>query len=112
MFENKKKKVISNSRFGKRMLIAFIIDIIFLTVSLGIGIAGYHYFNNLSFTDSFINASMILGGMGPVDTLNNDAAKIFAGFYALYSGIAFLTSFAIIIAPVYHRFLHKFHLEE
>ena len=91
---------------------AVYIDIILLSVSLLMGVLGYHFFNNLPYVDAFMNASMILGGMGPVDPLISDAAKIFAGVYALYSGIAFLTSFAILIAPVYHRFLHKFHLEE
>ncbi len=76
------------------------------------GVLGYHFIGGLSFVDAFLNASMILGGMGPVDILTNDSAKIFSGFYALYSGIAFLTSFAIIIAPIFHRFLHKFHLED
>jgi len=91
---------------------AVYIDLVLLSVSLLLGVMGYHYFNNLSYIDAFMNASMILGGMGPVDPLINNSAKIFAGMYALYSGIAFLTSFAILMAPVYHRFLHKFHLEE
>jgi hypothetical protein len=112
IYENKKQKLISKSRFRHRILKAVLLDLILLTVSLLIGITGYHYLNNLSWVDSFINASMILGGMGPVDPMINNSAKIFAGIYALYCGIAFLTSFAILIAPVYHRFLHKFHLEE
>jgi len=111
-YENKKQKLVSNKKFRSRIMYAVYIDIILLSVSLLIGVMGYHYFNNLSYVDAFMNASMILGGMGPVDLLINDSAKIFAGVYALYSGIAFLTSFAILIAPVYHRFLHKFHLEE
>jgi hypothetical protein len=112
IYENKKQKLISVKRFRSRIMYAVYIDIILLSVSLLMGVLGYHFFNNLSYVDAFMNASMILGGMGPVDPLINDTAKIFAGVYALYSGIAFLTSFAILIAPVYHRFLHKFHLEE
>lgn len=112
VFESKKEKLVSKKRFRSRILLAVYIDLLLLTVSLLIGVLGYHYFNNLSYVDSFVNASMILGGMGPVDPLINNGAKIFAGVYALYSGIAFLTSFAIFIAPIYHRFLHKFHLEE
>lgn len=92
-------------------MIAVLIDFVLLTFSLSIGVLGYHFIGGLSFVDAFLNASMILGGMGPVDILTSNAAKIFSGFYALYSGIAFLTSFAILIAPIFHRFLHKFHLD-
>ncbi|MGB9697589.1 MAG: hypothetical protein ACP5P3_08050 [Ignavibacteria bacterium] len=112
MFEKKHQKIISRRRFRRRLLIAVLIDFIFLSFSLSIGVLGYHFIGGLSFVDAFLNASMILGGMGPVDVLTNDSAKIFSGLYALYSGIAFLTSFAILIAPIFHRFLHKFHLED
>lgn len=112
MFEKKHQRIISRQRFRRRLLIAVLIDLIFLSFSLSIGVLGYHFIGGLSFVDAFLNASMILGGMGPVDTLTNDSAKIFSGLYALYSGIAFLTSFAILIAPIFHRFLHKFHLED
>jgi hypothetical protein len=89
------------------MVIAFL----FLIFSLGIGIWGYHYFMRLGFADSLINASMILSGMGPVDHAETDAAKIFASFYAIYSGIAFISSMAFLFLPVLHRFLHIFHLD-
>ena len=72
---------------------------------------GYHELGNLSWVDSFVNASMILGGMGPVDPLQSDAAKIFAGLYALCSGLIFLLVSAVLLAPILHRFLHHFHLE-
>jgi hypothetical protein len=112
IYENKKQKLVSVKKFRSRVMYAVYIDIVLLSVSLAIGVFGYHFFNNLSYVDSFVNASMILGGMGPVDPLISDSAKIFAGIYALYSGITFLSSFAILITPIYHRFLHKFHLEE
>jgi hypothetical protein len=112
VYENKKQKLVSTKIFRSRVMYAVYIDVILLSVSLLIGVLGYHFFNNLSLVDSFVNASMILGGMGPVDPLKSDGAKIFAGIYALYSGITFLTSFAILITPIYHRFLHKFHLED
>ena len=112
VYENKKQKLVSTKKFRSRVMYAVYIDIILLSVSLLMGVLGYHFFNNLSYVDSFVNASMILGGMGPVDPLINDGAKIFAGIYALYSGITFLSSFAILITPIYHRFLHKFHLED
>lgn len=82
-----------------------------LFISLMIGVLGYHYFFDLSWIDSFYNASMILTGMGPVDKAPNNEAKVFASFYAIYSGVAFLTSVAIIFSPLVHRFLHKFKLD-
>lgn len=71
---------------------------------------GYHFGGELSWIDAFLNASMILTGMGPVDHLNTAAGKLFAAFYALFSGISFLTFVAVLFAPIYHRFLHKLHL--
>ncbi len=72
---------------------------------------GYRSFANLSWVDSFLNASMILTGMGPVNHLDTNVAKLFAGFYALYSGIAFLTVAGILFAPILHRIIHKFHMK-
>jgi hypothetical protein len=79
--------------------------------SLGIGILGYHYLESLSWIDSLLNASMILGGMGPVNELRTNAGKVFASFYALYSGIVLLASVGVLAAPIFHRFMHRFHLE-
>ncbi|HEV8374879.1 MAG TPA: hypothetical protein VGR38_01450 [Candidatus Polarisedimenticolia bacterium] len=78
--------------------------------SLSVGVLGYHYLAALSWTDAFLNASMILGGMGPVDPLPTRAAKIFASFYALFSGVFLLATAAVLISPVVHRFLHRYHL--
>jgi hypothetical protein len=80
--------------------------------SLAFGMAGYHYFEQLPWVDAFVNAAMILSGMGPVATLQTEGGKIFAGCYALFSGIALISIVGIIFAPVVHRFLHKFHLED
>jgi len=80
-------------------------------VSLGMGVIGYHFFGRLEWLDALVNASMILSGMGPVNELHSDAGKWFASFYALFSGVAFITSVGVMFAPVVHRFLHKFHLE-
>ena len=80
--------------------------------ALGIGILGYHILENLSLTDSFLNASMILGGMGPVNELKTEAGKLFAGMYALFSGLIFLVAVSLIIAPLFHRLLHRFHFKE
>src|SRR4030095_10199175 len=78
-------------------------------VSLAIGVLGYHYIAKLGWVDAFVNASMILSGMGPVNELHSSGAKIFAGCYALFSGIMFLTTAAIIFGPLAHRVLHRFH---
>lgn len=80
--------------------------------SLTIGMVGYHTLAGLSWVDSFLDASMILSGMGPLSVLHTTSAKVFAGCYALYSGVALLTTAGIILAPVIHRALHKFHLED
>lgn len=84
---------------------------IVLIFSLAVGILGYHHFYKIGWTDALLNASMILTGMGPIDKAETEAAKIFASFYALYSGIAFLSSTAYLFIPVLHRILHKLHLD-
>lgn len=96
------------SRIIQNLLIGFAI----IAFSLGLGMMGYRFFEKMEWLDAFLNASMILSGMGPVSTLHTDEGKIFAGFYALFSGIIFLVVIAIIIAPVFHRFLHKFHIKD
>lgn len=80
-------------------------------IALFIGMLGYHFFENMSWVDSFLNASMILSGMGPANTLNTDAGKIFAGFYALFSGLAFIAIVVIMLSPIIHKFFRKIHLE-
>ena len=87
------------------------IALAFILVSMMAGMAGYHAFAGLSWMDSFLNASMILTGMGPVNPMQSNTAKIFSGIYALYSGIAFLTAVAFLFAPILHRMFHKFHLD-
>lgn len=82
-----------------------------VSVSLVVGMVGYHVFGRLSWVDSFVNASMILTGMGPVDRMDTVSAKIFSGLYALFSGVIFLTAAAVLFSPLLHRSLHRFHLE-
>ena len=82
-----------------------------VVLSLGIGMIGYHHFENLPWIDSFANAAMILSGMGPLGTLQTNSGKLFAGFYALFSGLVFIVIIGIVFAPVVRRFLHKFHME-
>lgn len=80
--------------------------------SLGLGILGYHSFAGLDWVDSLLNAAMILTGMGPVSALNSDGAKLFASAYALFSGVIFITATGILLTPIFHRVLHRFHVEE
>ena len=97
--------------FISKLLRHALAGIIFISFSLLMGMLGYMHYFKLGWVDGLYNASMILAGMGPVDTAINDGGKIFASFYAIYSGVAFLTSVAFIFAPIVHRFLHKFHLD-
>jgi len=112
MYEHHKQKLASNKVFAQRIMSNVLIGFVLLVFSLGIGMIGYHYLENLSWIDSLLNASMILGGMGPVNPLQTDAGKIFASFYALYSGVVLLASVGVLAAPIFHRFLHHFHLAE
>jgi hypothetical protein len=80
-----------------------------LALSLGIGMVGYHQFEKLPYIDAFLNSAMLLGGMGPVDIPHSAAGKIFAGLYALYSGILFLVMATLMTAPFLHRLMHRFH---
>ena len=83
-----------------------------LVVSLIIGMAGYHWLAPMEWTDAFVNAAMLLGGMGPVDPLKNDGVKLFAGTYALYCGVVFIATAGLVIAPVGTHILHRFHLDK
>jgi hypothetical protein len=111
MFERRSERLASQSVFARRVLRYSLITVGIILFSLGIGMLGYHYLESLSWIDSLLNASMILGGMGPVDTLQTNAGKVFASFYALYSGIILLASVGVLAAPIFHRVLHYFHLE-
>ena len=84
---------------------------VLLVVSLAIGMAGYHWLAPMPWIDAFVNAAMLLGGMGPVDPLANEPVKLFAGLYALYCGVAFIASVGLILAPVATHVLHRFHLD-
>ncbi|HEY4799754.1 MAG TPA: hypothetical protein VII99_11805 [Bacteroidia bacterium] len=112
MYEHHKKPILSRNEFYVRLLRNLLWSAMIIFFSLLLGILGYHFTENLGWLDSLLNASMILTGMGPVNAMTTTAGKLFASFYALFSGIAFLTTMAVVIAPVLHRFLHKFHLDE
>jgi len=110
-FEHKKKPVISNLEYAKRQVRFAFYTVVFVAISLMIGTLGYHFTAELGWLDALYNSSMILTGMGPVNMLTNDAAKWFASFYALYSGVAFLTMAGILFAPMVHRILHLLNVE-
>ena len=111
MFEHRSEPLATPVEFRRRMLQYGMITATMILFSLLIGVLGYHYFESLSWVDSLLNASMILGGMGPVDALRTNSGKVFASFYALYSGIILLASVGVLAAPLFHRVLHRFHLE-
>jgi hypothetical protein len=97
--------------FYHRFLLALALSSGLIATSLGIGILGYHLIAGFGWVDAILNASMILSGMGPVAPLTTDAAKLFASAYALFSGVVFISSTGILLTPVFHRVLHRFHLE-
>ena len=112
MYEHHKQPLASTEVFARRLALNGLIGLLLLIFSLALGMVGYHFLENLSWIDSLLNASMILGGMGPVNPMQTNAGKIFASFYAIYSGVILLASVGVLAAPIFHRFLHHFHLAE
>jgi len=111
MYEHRQEPLLPRRMFWLRMLRHGYLAAAIIAGALGIGILGYHFCEGLGWLDSFVNAAMILSGMGPLSPLQHDAGKWFAGFYALFSGVAFITIIGVLFAPVVHRFLHRFHLD-
>jgi hypothetical protein len=113
MYEARHAPLATRRRFVRRIVNHFGIVTAVIAVSLGIGIGGYRYFEGMDWIDAYLNAAMLLGGMGPVDPqLRTVSGKLFAGVYALYAGMIVLVAAGLLMAPVFHRFLHRFHLEE
>jgi len=112
MYERKTKPLVSNRQFVSRIVRHLLITLNVILGALFFGMWGYHSFESQTWLDAFLNASMILGGMGPVSELKTAGGKLFAGFYALLSGFLFLTVFSFLIAPFVHRALHRFHLDD
>ena len=112
MFEKKSEQLLSKGQFALRLGRSFCATLGIVAFSLLMGTVGYHHFGHLAWIDSLLNSAMILTGMGPVDPMKTTAGKLFAAFYALYSGIAFLTMMAVMTAPLIHRMLHRFHLDD
>jgi hypothetical protein len=110
-FEHRDEALIPREHFVLRMLSFAAGSFVLIALSLALGASGYHWIAGLRWIDSLVNAAMILTGMGPVDRMETDGAKLFSAGYALFSGIAFLTIVAVLFAPAVHRFLHALHLE-
>jgi hypothetical protein len=112
MYERRNHPVLSRAKFVRRVSRHLLLALFVIGIALAIGVFGYHFVGGLSWIDSLLNASMILGGMGPVDPLHSSGAKLFASFYALFSGLAFIGIASLMVAPFAHRLLHRFHVGE
>ena len=112
MLERKHERLLSNRQFAWRVARFAGAAGLLILFALGIGVAGYHWIAGFSPIDALLNAAMILGGMGPVGELRSNAAKLFASAYALFSGLVFITVAGVLLAPVLHRILHRFHVDE
>lgn len=111
-YEGRTERPLEPRHFVGRLLLHLGLALALITVSLLAGMAGYAGFEGLTWTDAFLNAAMLLGGMGPVDLPRTEAGKLFAGLYALFAGLVFLASAGIVLAPVVHRIMHRFHWED
>ena len=109
MYESKKQSPLPRASFFARVLLHVSLALGLLLVSLAIGMTGYMVFENLPPVDAFLNSAMLLGGMGPVNPPLTDGGKLFAGLYALYAGLVFIVTAALVFSPVVHRVLHQFH---
>ncbi len=111
LYERRRDRLLPRAAFLSRLCRHVLVALALIAGSLGWGVLGYHYLEHLGWLDALLNASMILGGMGPVAEIHTVAGKIFASIYALYSGLIVLVVAGVLFAPVFHRFLHRFHLE-
>jgi hypothetical protein len=112
MYESRKQAPLARPQFVKRLLAHAAFALGLIVASLALGMLGYMGFEHLSWIDAFLNSAMLLGGMGPVNPPQTDAGKLFAGFYALYAGLAFIVTAALLVTPALHRLLHRFHWDE
>ncbi len=111
-YETRHQPLLPRQEFAKRLARSFLVSSALVGLSLFAGMLGYRYLEGMSWLDAFANAAMILSGMGPLETLKTSGGKLFAGLYALYSGLALIVATGILVAPVVHRMLHHFHVED
>jgi hypothetical protein len=111
-FESKHQKLLPRAEFAQRVARNFLVASVLIGLSLVAGMLGYHLTEGMDWVDAFANASMILSGMGPLEPLKSTAGKLFAGCYALYSGLVLVLASGVVLAPILHRMIHRFHLEE
>jgi hypothetical protein len=111
-YERRQDQLAPRSVFIKRVIASLLVALCLIVIALATGIVGYHLLAGLGWIDSLLEASMILGGMGPVHELRDDASKVFASIYALFSGVVFIALMGIMLSPVAHRIMHKFHVDE
>jgi hypothetical protein len=112
VFESRHEPILPRRIFIRRLFICLALALVIIAAALSIGVAGYHFIADLPWIDALLNASMILTGMGPVDVLPSKVAKVFASFYALFSGVVFISLMGLLLSPIAHRVLHKFHLSD
>ncbi len=112
MYESKHQPPLPQASFAQRLIGHLLAAFALLAVSLAAGMVGYVFFEKLSWIDAFLNASMLLGGMGPVNPPQTTAGKLFAGCYALYAGLVFIVTAALVFTPIFHRLMHHFHWDE
>jgi hypothetical protein len=112
MYESKKQPPLARRNFAQRLLGHLAIAVLVMAASLAIGMVGYHVLEQLPWIDAFLNAAMLLGGMGPVNAPVSAAGKLFAGCYALYAGLVFIITAGLMFAPVLHRLMHRFHWDD
>jgi hypothetical protein len=112
MFERRSEQLLPFPRFAVRLLYSLLFAFGIVVTGLALGTIGYHFVAKLSWIDAELNAAMILTGMGPVAVMETTAAKLFASAYALFSGVVFLSSVGLVFAPIFHRILHRFHLDD
>src|SRR5213592_341430 len=111
MYEGRRTPPLSPRRFARRMANHLGVALVSVGFSLLVGMAGYEHYERLPWRDAFLNTAMLLGGMGPVDAPRSNGGKLFAGIFALYSGVVFLVVAGLFLAPVIHRIMHRFHWE-
>jgi hypothetical protein len=112
MYESKTQQPLARKIFARRLVLHTLIALGLIAASIAMGVAGYMCFEHLSPLDAFLNAAMLLGGMGPVNAPVTDAGKLFAGLFALYAGLVFIVTAALLFTPLLHRLMHRFHWDD